>query len=241
MGLHPTFHPRAMLRKSRGCASSYLRGGPQPHSLSSTVWFFPPERAERRDPPAYATVCTMRRSRIRLRLSVLALTLALGSAAAAQEPRPAPAPGSAIRVTNEAGPRVFRLRAVRGDTLVAEREGIVFAFPVDQIERLEVRAARPWSERGRVTLVFGGGGLAAGALLGLAVGLAAVEDCQEALCELDTLDYAVRGSLIGLGAGVAVGAIVAFTNRWTTVPANTLVVGLRPAGGGLELELRLPF
>ena len=69
------------------------------------------------------------------------------------------------------------------------------------------------------------------------------EDCdgELELCELDFLDYALRGGLIGLGAGVAVGAIVSFMPRWTTLPPNTLVVGPGPATGGLELKLRLPF
>lgn len=186
----------------------------------------------------------MRRSRIRLRPSVPVLALALASAAAAQDPRPAPAPGSAIRVTDEGGPRILQFRAVRGDTLVAEGEGVVFAIPVDQIERLEMQTARSWSERGRVILTAGAIGGLAGAVVGGAVGLSQTEDCEEELftpCELEFLDYAGLGSLIGAGAGLAVGAIISSMPRWTTLPPDALVVGPGPATGGLEMKLRLSF
>ena len=165
------------------------------------------------------------------------LALALASAAAAQDPRPAPAPGSAIRVTDEGGPRILQFRAVRG-------EGVVFAIPVDQIERLEMQTARSWSERGRVILTAGAIGGLAGAVVGGAVGLSQTEDCEEQLfapCELEFLDYAGLGSLIGAGAGLAVGAIISSMPRWTTLPPDALVVGPSPATGGLEMKLRLSF
>lgn len=172
-------------------------------------------------------------------LTVPILAVALTSAAAAQAPHPRPSPGDVIRVTTEASPRMFRFRGVRGDTLVAEREGTTFSIPMDRIEALAVRSPRPWSERGLLVLGGGAVGLAAGGLLGLAGGSFAVNDCQDASCELGVLDYALRGALIGLGAGAVVGVIVASTKRWTAVPANTLLMSPVPSGARLEMKVVL--
>ena len=153
----------------------------------------------------------------------------------------APKPGAEVRITTRIGRTVYgHLDGISADSvririMAANDDIVVAAIPRDSIMHFAV------NHRGtRHTAAGALLGLAGGALVGAMVASA---NCL-IFCTQQEQDQSSKDFELGLLAGGVIGALTGAgirSDHWTDVAAERVRVTVRPAGGGLNLGLRLRF
>jgi hypothetical protein len=182
---------------------------------------------------------TKKRCRIPMALGLGLATLAAGRPARAEDAK-AVAPGSRVRVTTSDHRFVGRLAALRGETIILERE----KGETLEIHRAEVLGLEVSQRRGRKLK-----GAAIGLLVGLgaaaAIGVAGSDDCSGrssgSLCFGPAEVTAISG-ILTVPVGALLGALIAPGEKWRPAGVADLSVQAGPSrGGGFGVRVAVGF